>query len=591
MNLSTRWMLLKFILVSIIIQWAMSAHSQYGDVWVFGDSMGIDFKTTSPSLFNTSIATREGSASICDTRGDLLFYTDGTTIWDRNHQPILNGSDLPGLGSNITASSSQGTLIVPIPGRPSEYYVFSLGSMEAGTGNGRLYYSIVDMKQNNGRGMCPADEKSQLLAEGLTEQMTAISGNHCDIWLIVASHTLPEIRAYNINFGGLDTVPVISAQVMGGGIYGGVIGTVNASPDRSKIAFSHGNLVLYDFDPAKGIISNPLVMERKVSPYFYGAAFSPDNSKLYASAFGSNGAIFQFDLSLSDTQKIVASKMPFGTSSSYATVKRGPDNKVYIANLGSMYLSVISKPNLAGQACDFRAEGFRLLRRSNEGLPNEATIAIINKHYTSRTDSVICADSTILQARMQNGINYQWQDGSRGNTLTTDTSGTYWVAYQHYDTECVEYVDTIHLVFHKNVRRYSRTVADAQCRADTLLLQAKNTSATEYFWENQDPGPERVVRTAGIYWVQYRIDSVCALHVDTFDVRYNSYRLSFYLDTLYCLGTPIHFQNTSDQPFNRFYWYYGNGEGSAEGSPQYPYARAGRYEIKLLGWIDGRCTD
>jgi hypothetical protein len=39
----------------------------------------------------------EGTASIADRiTGDLLFYTDGQTVWNAQNQPMPNGSELAG---------------------------------------------------------------------------------------------------------------------------------------------------------------------------------------------------------------------------------------------------------------------------------------------------------------------------------------------------------------------------------------------------------------------------------------------------------------------------------------------------------------
>jgi hypothetical protein len=62
-------------------------------------------------LFDGELNTLEGSASISDTNGQLLFYTDGATVWNRNHDTLQNGFGLLG-----EASSTQAALIIPKPG-------------------------------------------------------------------------------------------------------------------------------------------------------------------------------------------------------------------------------------------------------------------------------------------------------------------------------------------------------------------------------------------------------------------------------------------------------------------------------------------
>jgi hypothetical protein len=56
-------------------------------IWYFGNKAGLDFNSGSPvALTNGELITTEGCASFSDKDGRLLFYTDGTYVWNRNHQ-------------------------------------------------------------------------------------------------------------------------------------------------------------------------------------------------------------------------------------------------------------------------------------------------------------------------------------------------------------------------------------------------------------------------------------------------------------------------------------------------------------------------
>ena len=49
---------------------------KFGHVWHFGNHAGIDFKSCTPeAISNSSMDGFEGCASICDTNGNILFYT------------------------------------------------------------------------------------------------------------------------------------------------------------------------------------------------------------------------------------------------------------------------------------------------------------------------------------------------------------------------------------------------------------------------------------------------------------------------------------------------------------------------------------
>src|SRR5690606_9591920 len=63
---------------------------------------GIDFNSGQPQHRPSSwhgYGLWKGSASICAPDGSLLFYSDGTIIWDRNNDVIQNGWDINNNGN------------------------------------------------------------------------------------------------------------------------------------------------------------------------------------------------------------------------------------------------------------------------------------------------------------------------------------------------------------------------------------------------------------------------------------------------------------------------------------------------------------
>jgi len=82
------------------------------DWWYFGAEAGVHFTTTGPVAdTNGVLTTQEGCASVSSAQGDLLFYTDGTWVFNSLHDTMPNGVDLLG-----NASSTQSAVIVPYPG-------------------------------------------------------------------------------------------------------------------------------------------------------------------------------------------------------------------------------------------------------------------------------------------------------------------------------------------------------------------------------------------------------------------------------------------------------------------------------------------
>jgi hypothetical protein len=114
--------------------------------WYFGGNAGIKFHpdgSVTP-LIDGKLNTQEGCASISDNSGNLLFYTDGMKIWNKNHQLMLNGTGLLGHWS-----STQSATIVPKPGSTNLFYIFTLDYEIRPNG---FRYSIVDINLDGGLG-------------------------------------------------------------------------------------------------------------------------------------------------------------------------------------------------------------------------------------------------------------------------------------------------------------------------------------------------------------------------------------------------------------------------------------------------------
>ena len=105
----------------LLLCWFSVQAQKEANIWYFGNNAGIDFNSGVPvPLLDGQLDHVEGSASIADVNGNLLFYTDGITVYNRNHQIMPNGSGL--LGDDTATNSA---LIVPKPNDPEKYYIFT----------------------------------------------------------------------------------------------------------------------------------------------------------------------------------------------------------------------------------------------------------------------------------------------------------------------------------------------------------------------------------------------------------------------------------------------------------------------------------
>lgn len=336
--------------------------------WFFGYGCGITFNTQDkePILLETSKnSSWEGCATISDKDGKLIFYTDGRTVWNKNHQVMLNGNNL--LGHN---SATQSTIIVPNPGNNEQYYIFTVDAIESNR-NG-FNYSIVDIKGNSGN--------SEVITKNIkvhpkpVERIMAIPHkNRTDYWIIVHLWEKNEFLAYLLTKNGVSNTPVISSGTVFSPKPTGSV--IKASSDGSRIASaqSHAQVIeLFNFDNNSGKLT---LTHNLQHPYFtwpYGVEFSADNSKLYASLF-IPCRLIQLDLK-TNPNSILNSMVILGENPNtfyFGSLQMAPNGKIYVAQDGSNYLGVINNPNSDGLSCNFKERDFFLKSaKSGLGLPS-----------------------------------------------------------------------------------------------------------------------------------------------------------------------------------------------------------------------------
>lgn len=337
--------------------------------WIFGNGAGIDFCSGVPvPIEGSKMKTSEGCASISDANGNLLFYTDGITVWNRLHEPMPDGTGLKG-----HVSSTQSAIIVPLPDNKSIYYIFT---MDSEANKGGFCCSAVDMTKQNGLGNVVA--KNRILRDACNEKLLAVThSNGKDIWVLVQEYNSDAFLSYLITRNGVSDQPVISNTGVkyGKSIYN-TIGYMKVSANRKKmaIAINGENLVqLFDFDSSSGKVTHPINLKMPAEYNPYGIEFSPDNRLLYISVV-KNGTIFQANIEAGDENMIQKSMILVGQSTDkgkFGALQLAVDGKIYIAEYESNYLSSIENPNIHGAGCNYRQHSVGLGRKTMSmfGLP------------------------------------------------------------------------------------------------------------------------------------------------------------------------------------------------------------------------------
>lgn len=336
--------------------------------WYFGWNAGVTFVGGNPvTLTDGVLHTNEGCSSISDASGNLLFYTDGITVWNENHQPMPNGTGL--LGSD---DSTQSALIVPRPNALGIFYIFTV---DANAGKNGMNYSIVDMNLNGGMGDVTPTKNVNLIPRSL-EKVTAVKNQDgSGIWVIAHPWDSNKFYAYLVTDAGINTVPVESITPLTLTFPPGSDGTnssggqLKVSPDGTKIGMCSINIGshLFDFDPQSGLVSNMVqISSRRLD---YGIEFSPSGNVLYVSWGTGNGSgeLYQYNVNESD---IVASEVLIAKDYNLGyALQLAIDGKIYTTDSGA-YLSSIDNPNVLGMGCNFNFRSVDLNGRwVRAGLP------------------------------------------------------------------------------------------------------------------------------------------------------------------------------------------------------------------------------
>ncbi len=461
--------------------------------WVFGERTGIHFSSGAPVSITSSMKTREAAASVSDPAGNLLFYTDGTTVWDHTGSAMPNGTVLTGLRRTepVTSSSSYGAAIIPIPGSPSQYYIFSVTKLEMSYEDpalyGRLYYSIIDMRLNNGRG--DVISKGNLLDTNLQEKIAGVVGDGCYNWLIAHDQDSAMFKSWRITPRGLDPQPVLSRT---GSVPTSVdyCGIILPSPDREKLVIVQNgtggsNTQIHDFDAATGIIGNVLFHAWTAG---FWAAFSPNSQILYIA-----GA--QIDLSTSPPSVFA--------HTANGDLKLGPDGKIYFFSGGaSGGYGIIHAPDVFGPNAWIQILPVILPFAGNAYAKQFSnTVPVIETDTLTSYQKICATDSALLIAADTAGLHYQWLDTLEGHSRIVHETGTYVLRY-FLESACAYVYDTFEF------QKY--TIPDLGpdtilCTGQSIILRA-GVEGASLRWQNNRTADSLVVDQPGLYIVEADIN-------------------------------------------------------------------------------------
>jgi PKD repeat protein len=560
------------LLIGLLIFINCSGQKQ-DNIWYFGTHAGLDFNSGTPvKLESGMLDSFEGAASISSTEGELLFYTDGVTVYDASHNVMLNGEGLWG-----SAHSTQSAIIIPIPGSSSHYLIFTL---DYAYSDGRFAYSEVDMSKNTGLGEVVS--KNNFIQTGCTEKITAIMHKNLhDIWIIIHERDNDVFKSFLIDASGFHNTAIISST---GPVITGPQGYLKTSSNGNMLAmaiYHQQSAEIFSFDHSTGIVSYSFGFTYPDATY--GVEFSRDNSMLYVTVSYDLKQIYQINIANRTSVLIATPAM------APAALQLGPDGKIYVArydrpDTGSSYLGVINSPELQGTDCNYVDEAIFLgSGMSKMGLPTfiQYDTCSISADFTYKSNwkQVQFTDSSL------NATSWLWDFGD-GDTSTVQNplhtyiqDGIYEVCL-HVKNECGQNTncDTISIC-HNPISNYTYSTQK------NLLVGFKNLSsfADSLLWDfgddqiSYEQNPVHTYSQEGTYEVCLKAINTCGedIHCSSITVcnepdskfgyyNYNYLNIAFVDSSLYASG---------------WFWDFGDGTNSIEQNPIHKYTREGAYKV------------
>lgn len=533
-----------FLIMILTLFSSLSFGQGEANIWYFGNKAGLDFNTIPPSILTTSkMNTSEGCASIADEKGNLLFYTDGITVWNRQHGIMLNGEELKG-----NSSSTQSAIIVKSIVNSSEYYIFTVDGLTGGKQG--AHYSIVDMNLAGGLGAITT--KNEFILGQTSEKITVIThANGIDKWVIIRKESENKFYSYLLSSAGVEKTSVISnigilAKTGVGYLKSSLDGTLVLDVELGK------GIEIFDFDNSTGKLSNARELSNANEPIgVYGCEFSPSGRFVYVSDWGitGGGTIFQYDLSLQDINKIRASQYKLTQQPFYiGALQLAPDGKIYIAQFDKSNLHVINYPDSKGDLCGFEANYVNLgTGLSKSGLPTFYTSLInLSMIHVNNLCINMNTEFNVTLGNVDNIDSLRWDFGdplSGHNNFSTSRSPSHiYTQSGEYTVKLVVYHVNGILNFQKKFRLSPSLSFDIKdtivCPSEGVSYDMEYLTSDSLKWSTDENDVLFEVYDSGEYWLK-AYNGGC-FFTDSFQVSYPlppNVNLGF--DTILCPNTTL----------------------------------------------------
>lgn len=575
-----------FFLTLFIHQRAFSQKEAYN--WYFGQGAGITFNYGKPTVLNKSnIGTPEGCATLSNGKGQFLLYTYGEALYDSNFTITPNGNKLNG-----AATATQTSIFIPCKDSIDKYFLIT-NSGTVFNINGGIYYSVVDMKLNSGKGDIIPSKKNILISDSTLEKFCVTKhANRKDYWLIIPKANNDTICSYLVTSAGVSKTPVKSKTGFFVWYYSRT-GQMKISPDGKKIAYSFdsNNSIIADFDASTGKATNFW----KFNDIAYGLEFSANSSYLYLLA----SSLVQYNAK-AKSESIFKSSRYFISNGWQSSMQMGPDGIIYIGRSDSLY--AILRPDSAGAVCKFTKNYISLGKSANLCLPSFLNYFLI-KNEVSFTRNCL-NDSTIFNVSIRSDYDsLKWDFGdttSGGNNYSKAQKNIYHIykkagSYKTRLIICYRYSnDTILTTIEiKNVKPFighDTTI----CNIFSADIYPKR-NYIKYYWNTGNQTKFLSVSKPGTY-ILNALDTLLCQVSDTIIIKNPRVTPDFSLsdsDQCYRNNSFSFKENTTyiDDSRKESVWYFNDGSNVKDSIAKRTFPQSGAFTVKMVSESNLGCKD
>lgn len=600
---------------------AISFSQGEGNNWYFGRYAGITFNTSPPTVLNNGqLITSEGCASVSDKDGNLVFYTDGSTVFSSNHTVMQNGTGLRG-----NNSSTQSSVVCPKPGtynynlkRFDRYYIVTI---DVANGSNGVRYSEVDMTANGGLGsIVNAFKNIHLFGTTTIEGANVVKhANGCDYWIVGKEVGNNRFNVYHVTSSGVSNSPVVSNV---GAISTATWGSIKVAPNNKLIAYNSNSVgtQIFDFDNSTGV----LTLKFSDPQRSYSSEFSSNSNVLYVTHLP-YPEIYQYDLTANNNTAFLSSKLVVGTTANTALVydmcgvQLAPDGKIYCALMNQTRLGAIENPNILGLGCTYNDNALNIAGTNLNGNPMSVVLGLpafpaffifpndiqfesanynVNQYFCN-TDSITfnISDTNSVQSvdwyvsPINSAYNTNPDATSYVYTIPPPVSGDYKImAIVNYSCFIDSIIDTITVNSTPNI---SLGPDIDSCTNNPIVLDATRPGISSYSWSNSVATAVNSISSSNQYILEVT-DAIGCVNSDTINITINEVPNASFIASPVCLNESSLFTNQSSisiGSITNHSWSFNDGNNSNSPNPIHTYQNDGTYSVELIVTSNNGCKD